>query len=183
MTKSLQGDQVEFMTDIDHFVIGNDIALPELYVLSKSSLCDRSRIVAIDMTTPSLSHTIKRAGAAPILRRDLQALLECEHLALNCFAIYTCQTGEDWRMRYLGVTTIEDAAADLAASLLPGAARHSAVHVKCRDAVWAGCQIGLRMIHIEPDTLRHFVQDKMLMELRSSDTLDWHSGFDSTETP
>jgi len=164
------------MPHIDHFTIGNDIALPELYALSKGSLCDLSRIVAIDLATPAPSPAVTRADGATMLRQDLLHLLEHGNLALNCYAIYTRLGGESWRLRYVGETTIQRAAADLAFCLLPNVTRQSSIHARCSAAVQAGCLIGLRLIHVEPDTLRHFIQEKMLMEMQSGETLDWHVG-------
>jgi hypothetical protein len=166
------------MPHIDHFTIGNDVALPELYVLSKSSLCDLSRILAIDLAMPSPSALARRTGGAdgntPISQQDLVHLLEGGNLAVNCYAIYTRRSGENWRMRYVGETTIQQAAIDLSAWLLPNAARPSLIHAQCDAAVQAGCLLGLRLIHVEPETLRHFIQEKILAEMQSGDTLDWH---------
>jgi hypothetical protein len=173
------------MPDIDHFKIGNEIALPELYALCKSSLCDLSRILTIDVAPPAQIAPVPD-GASPMAPAsdaiqgaqgttwNLRQLLQDLHLDMNCFAIYTRQSDEPWRMRYLGETTAKRARATLSACLLPASTRAHPVYARFNEAHQAGCQAGLRLIHVEPDTLRHFIQEKMLGELRSDDVLDWH---------
>ncbi len=169
------------MPEIDHFNIGGEIALPELYALCKDSLCDVSRILTLDVATPS--HSAPRPNPAgesnwgeQFLSLDFLQLLQGASLEVNCFAIHTRQSGEQWRMRYLGHTGVQRARATLSACLLPDPTRLHPVYARFNEALQAGCTAGLRMIHVEPDTLRHFIHEKLLAEMRSDGVLDWHPG-------
>ena len=150
------------MPDIDHFRIANEIALPELYALCKVSLCDASRLFRID------------APGGQRLSQDLVQLLQGAALEVNCFAIYTRQANEPWCMRYLGQTSVQRVRATLSACLLPGSARVHPVYARFSEALQSGCHAGLRLIRVEPDTLRHFVHEKLIAEMRQQGELDWN---------
>jgi hypothetical protein len=168
------------MPDIDHFEIGNEIALPELYALCKESLCDVSRIFDINAAPPSqsapepLGEALQGNPAGQLLSPNLLQLLRSASFKVNCFAIYTRQSGEPWRMRYLGEAAVQPGRAVLSACLLPDPTRSHPVYVKFNEALQAGCNAGLRMIHVEPDTLHHFIHEKLIAEMRSEGVLDWH---------
>jgi hypothetical protein len=59
-------------------------------------------------------------------------------------------------------------------NLIPGARHANTVFARCRDAVRDGCEIGLRLIKVQPDTLRFFIQEKLVAELCTDQILDWN---------
>jgi hypothetical protein len=166
------------MPSIDVFNIGNEIALPELYTKCVDSLCDRSRIVTFnyphelrvkkstDNEWSSQSISIRKLNENPLLI----SLNNC----VNCYAIHTKQGDEGWQLRYIGQTDCKRAKQNIVRHLAPDGDRSNAVFRNCREAVRNGYEIGLRLIKVEPDTLRFFIQEKLVNELRGDNALDWN---------
>jgi hypothetical protein len=164
---------------VDIFEIGDETALPDLYVQCVESLRDPTRIVkfiypeelralgATDVAWSSQARRIRELNEESLLRK-----LEGR---VNCYAIHTRKLDEEWRLRYIGQIDCKRAQSGIARNLIPSESQVNAVFARCRDAVRDGCEIGLRLIKVQPDTLRFFIQEKLLNELRDGQVLDWNN--------
>jgi hypothetical protein len=163
---------------IDVFKIGNDIALPELYQQCMASLRDHSRIVVFmypnRLTKSHSSDADWAASIAEIRELNESQLLNRLDNQVNCYALYTRELASDWCLRYLGQAEVGRIKSHITAQLAPVGNRSNSVFEKSKKIVQAGGEMGLRLIKIEPDTLRHFVQEKALAELRKDGMLDWN---------
>jgi hypothetical protein len=169
---------VQPMPGIDVFGIGNEIALPELYAQCVDSLRDRSRMVVFvypeKLRNAASTDTLWAAESTLIRESNADLLLGMSASDINCYAIHTRTKNEDWRLRYIGQTDSKRAKSNIMRCLVPHGGRPDAVFKKCKEAVRGGCEIGLRMIKVEPGTLRSFIHEKMIAELLSDKILDWN---------
>jgi len=93
---------------------------------------------------------------------------------VNCYDIHTKAKRGDWRLRYIGQTDARRARGEVAARLTPNRSSPDTVFANCREAVCGGFEIGLRLIKVEPATLRFFIQEKAVAALRTKDFLYWN---------
>lgn len=163
---------------VDIVRIGNDVALPELYVRCMDSLLDRSRIVAVnypvELRTQASTEAEWVAESAAIKALNRESLFALLHNGVNCYAIHTRAKRGDWQLRYIGQTDCRRARFNISRHVLPNSSRTDAVFSRCKEAIRSGCDIGLRVIKVEPDTLRYFVQEKAIADLGSDRVLDWN---------
>ena len=166
------------MSDIDVFGIGMETALPELYAQCVASLCDHSRIVIFtypEQLRTALSTDAEWSSKSLFIRElNEQSLLARAVNSVNCYAVHTRKHGDDWVLRYIGQTDCKRAKSAILRRLVPHGERDNAVFTKCKNAVRSGHEIGLRLIKVEPDTLRFFVQEKLVNERRTAQVLDWN---------
>ncbi len=166
------------MPGIDVFGIGNEIALPELYAQCVDSLRDSSRMFVFvypEELRAAASTDVQWAARSTLIRESNTGfLLGVGAGDVNCYAIHTRKKNEDWQLRYIGQTDSKRAKSNIMRRLVPHGGRSDAVFKKCQAAVRSGSEIGLRIIKVEPDTLRSFVHEKMIVELLSGEVLDWN---------
>lgn len=166
------------MSDIDVFGIGKEMALPELYARCVASLCDHARIVIFtypeQLRTALSSDAEWSSESAAIRKSNEQCLLGKALSFANCYAIHTRKNGEEWQLRYIGQTDCKRAKSAIMRCLVPDGDHGYAIFTKCKNAVRSGHEIGLRLIRIEPDTLRFFVQEKLVAERSAAHVLDWN---------
>ena len=169
---------LETMSDIDVFGIGKESALPELYAQCVASLCDHSRIVIFtypEQLRTTLSTDAEWSSKSLFIREsNEQSMFGKAVISVNCYAIHTRKLGDEWQLRYIGQTDTKRAKSAIMRRLVPHGDRDNAVFAKCKNAVRSGLEIGLRLIRIEPDTLRFFVQEKLVAERRAAHALDWN---------
>jgi len=163
---------------VEVFEIGNAVALPELYARCIHSLRDTARIAIFKY--PGELKTLESTDDDWLLKSQLIRTLNDESVLakigkfVNCYAIHTQDSPEEWRLRYIGQTDPKRATVNIARLLIPGAGQGNSVTTLCKNAVRNGAEIGLRLIRVEPDTLRLFIQEKAVNELRVGNTLDWN---------
>ncbi len=167
------------MPRIDVFRIENEIALPELYAQCIGSLRDNSRIVIFtypdELKVPKSTDAEWDSKSSFLLESNEDSLLGTLTNGVNCYAIHTKKKHEDWQLRYIGQTDCKRAKSNIMRHLVPHGDRTNAVFAKCKEAVRSGCEIGLRLIKVEPDTLRFFIQEKLVTALRTDYVLDWNN--------
>jgi hypothetical protein len=166
------------MSAIDVFGIGNETALLELYTQCIDSLRDHSRIVIFnypnDLRSPNSSDAEWSSRLMEIRKLNEDAILGNLSNRVNCYAIQTKREFGGWQLRYIGQTDCRRAESNVASHLTPHSQRTNRVFAKCKEAVRGGCEIGLRLIKVEPDTLRFFIQEKALSDLCNDGVLDWN---------
>ena len=163
---------------LDVFELGNRIALPELYAQCIRSLCDTARIAVFEY--PEELKTVASTDDDWLLKSLLIQTLNDEPILkkvgknVNCYTIHTRHSPEEWRLRYIGQTDPRRATANISRLLIPKMGQGNRVMTLCKGAVRNGAEIGLRLIRVEPDTLRSFIQEKAVNELRTGNILDWN---------
>jgi len=166
------------MPGIDVFGIGNEIALPELYMQCVDSLRDSSRMFVFiypeELRAAGSTDAQWAAKSTLIRESNADFLLGMGAADVNCYTIHTRKKSEEWRLRYIGQTDCTRAKSSVMRLLTPHSGRSNHVFKKCQAAVRSGCEIGLRMIKVEPETLRSFIKEKMIGELLSDKVLDWN---------
>jgi hypothetical protein len=142
-----------------------------------NSLRDYSRIVTFkypDELSAVSSDTEWSALSMVARALNEESLIADLDTRANCYAIHTRHGHGDWQLRYIGQAECGRARFSAASHLVPNRKRANAVFLKCKEAVRSGDEIGLRLIKVEPDTLRFFIQEKAIVELRNDGVLDWN---------
>jgi hypothetical protein len=142
------------------------------------SLLDHSRIVKVQYPRSLTGRSLpddKWTGLAPTIRAlNQESLFELLKDGVNCYAVHTKLKRQSWQLRYIGQTDSKRARYNITQQLAPQSGRTSSVCSKCREAVAEGYEIGLRLIMVEPDTLRYFIQEKAIAERGADWPLDWN---------
>ncbi|GEM_PF-1898230 len=158
------------------YAIGDRTALDALYEKCKTDLLCSKNVIPFKYPT-NLSgvamDNIKWEAEKNNIKELNKSLLSGLRNHVTNYAIYTKKDKDNWRLRYIGQTKIELARSRLTNHLISKDANTGAKLKLVRESVNDGLKLGLKLAHVEPTALRHYIEENILKEVTDG-RLDWN---------
>lgn len=151
-------------------------ALEKFYKKCREDLCCSNNVIPFKYPRTLVGNAMddKKWEEQVIHIKTLnKSLLRSLRNHVTNYAIFTKKDDDKWCLRYVGQTKIDLARTRLTHHLI---SKHEITGAKLklvRKAVNGGLQLGLKLIHVEPTALRHYIEEEILKE-STDGSLDWN---------
>jgi len=141
-------------------------------VINDSKLLEYNKVLKyfID-TTNVLNVTVKNKNSLEIDFNIIRAFIENMPTKPNIYGLLTKTSNSQWKLRYVGQRKSKDITQRLRQHLITKHSKTGSQLEKVIKELKNDVQLGIKLISVMPDELRHYYEEKLLRDIK---TLDWN---------